>query len=773
MGITGLLPFLEKSSKKTNINEFAGKTVAIDTYCWLHKGAFSCAEKLSMGEPTDAYVRYCMKFVHMLLRNKIKPILVFDGRHLPAKAQTEVKRRESRQNNRKKAAELMRMGQIAEARNLIRRSVDISHEMALEVIKECQRINIDCIVAPYEADAQLAYLNISGIADVVITEDSDLTLFGCKKVFFKMDIYGHGLLVDQEKLHLAMGMRLEHFDMDKFRYMCILSGCDYLPSLPGIGLTKAKKFITRNTDCDIYRALTRLGSYLNMKSVVVSEEYRNAFILAVITFKYQLVFCPLQRKQVRLNPPPADITAEQLHYAGKEMCSDVALQLAYGNCDPFTLKILHNFDPDKSQNCKENKNAWSSKTVMQHASIWSKDYKLQPIGEQIALEKPSSTWPDTVGQQLIMPTSRLKRTVPPKKSNNLEFEGLQQREILDTYKSHNSFTDGDKTDNGDKTVGSENDNSLYDERSTSPILIRRTNVFSKSINENKISPSLLSRGRNRLKARNIMRAKRTIIDENIITESKFFSKSHNSENSNILTDIDTVSLSNAPCKFSLARQNEKTECIDDRNGALMEIIMEKDDEEVLNRFSSEEKDERRNMQSENNVDKMPFMKSIETDRSSHNMDIDEELQDVSFLSNNSDESCKVIEESKTMTRCSGNFNDSSNCDSGKSQACCVMVETKSDILTTDGDLESDELVQADLINSLHSNLFKWSDRKSQETSVNKITKCSNRISLNSPCMAEKKITGNGQRRTKLLSTGQRQQSLLSMYGFNKKVNLKH
>lgn len=74
------------------------------------------------------------------------------------------------------------MGQHAEGRNLLKRAIDITHEMALELIKYCQSENIDCIVAPYEADAQLAYLNISGIADVVITEDSDLTLFGCKKV---------------------------------------------------------------------------------------------------------------------------------------------------------------------------------------------------------------------------------------------------------------------------------------------------------------------------------------------------------------------------------------------------------------------------------------------------------------------------------------------------------------------------------------------------------------------------------------------------------------
>lgn len=41
---------------------------------------------------------------------------------------------------------------------------------------------VDCVVAPYEADAQLAYLTKSGLAQAVITEDSDLLAFGCKTV---------------------------------------------------------------------------------------------------------------------------------------------------------------------------------------------------------------------------------------------------------------------------------------------------------------------------------------------------------------------------------------------------------------------------------------------------------------------------------------------------------------------------------------------------------------------------------------------------------------
>ena len=38
------------------------------------------------------------------------------------------------------------------------------------------------IVAPYEADAQMAYLALMGEAYVVITEDSDLLAYGCPRV---------------------------------------------------------------------------------------------------------------------------------------------------------------------------------------------------------------------------------------------------------------------------------------------------------------------------------------------------------------------------------------------------------------------------------------------------------------------------------------------------------------------------------------------------------------------------------------------------------------
>ena len=85
MGISGLLPMLKPACKPTNISQFRGKTFAIDVYCFLHKGAFGCAELLVKGKPTDGYVKYVMKYVNLMLHYDIKPILVFDGRNLPSK----------------------------------------------------------------------------------------------------------------------------------------------------------------------------------------------------------------------------------------------------------------------------------------------------------------------------------------------------------------------------------------------------------------------------------------------------------------------------------------------------------------------------------------------------------------------------------------------------------------------------------------------------------------------------------------------------------------
>lgn len=84
-----------------------------------------------------------------------------------------------------------------------------------------------------------------------------------------MDQNGHGLLIEQDQIYLSMNVQPEQFSLDKFRYMCILSGCDYLPSIHGVGLVKARQFITRSSEPDIYKViLINILFYITSSTVI-------------------------------------------------------------------------------------------------------------------------------------------------------------------------------------------------------------------------------------------------------------------------------------------------------------------------------------------------------------------------------------------------------------------------------------------------------------------------------------------------------------------------
>lgn len=75
------------------------------------------------------------------------------------------------------------------------------------------------VVAPYEADAQLAYLSRTGYVALCISEDSDLLCFGCPRVLYKMQRDGHGT-----EMRLASVLAGE--PLEQFQAACVLMGCD-------------------------------------------------------------------------------------------------------------------------------------------------------------------------------------------------------------------------------------------------------------------------------------------------------------------------------------------------------------------------------------------------------------------------------------------------------------------------------------------------------------------------------------------------------------------
>ena len=47
-------------------------------------------------------------------------------------------------------------------------------------------MKVDYLIAPYESDAQIAYLVKEKYVDFAITEDSDLICYGCNEIVFKL-----------------------------------------------------------------------------------------------------------------------------------------------------------------------------------------------------------------------------------------------------------------------------------------------------------------------------------------------------------------------------------------------------------------------------------------------------------------------------------------------------------------------------------------------------------------------------------------------------------
>lgn len=340
--------------------------------------------------------------------------MVFDGMANTSKAGTEKKRKESRSQAKNRARELMIEGKTSEAKKEFDKAVEIKHEHALALMEACRAEGVDCLTSMYEADAQLAYLNKIGLADYVISEDSDLILFGCTKIVFKLTLDGSCVLFDSKNLHKSLNCSQEKFSFEKFRRIAIMSGCDYLDSLHGIGLAKATKFLMRTAETDMRRALLKMPSYLNMPKLNVTPEYIEGFLKAEATFKYMYVYDPLKRKMVRLNEIEDEEDEQFCSQTGQLLRDEEAYQLALGNINPRTFEVVADFDPNKpiKSNCPG---------AVFNPSIWTSDFN--------EFKKQTNFKPNSGAQSRITSFVPVERVADVKIRDIIERENKFEEEI--------------------------------------------------------------------------------------------------------------------------------------------------------------------------------------------------------------------------------------------------------------------------------------------------------------------------------------------------------
>lgn len=271
----------------------------------------------------------------MLLFFGVKPYLVFDGDNLPSKAGTEKDRYRRRQESKTLGLELQRKGRIPEAYQEFQKAVDVTPYMARQLIEELKQMNVQYVVAPYEADAQLVYLEQQGDIDGIISEDSDLLVFGARRLISKLDQHGECIEINRADFTACREVSLVGFSDPDFRNMCILSGCDYLANIPKLGLKTAYRIIRKHRSVE--KALRMLQFEGNFR---VPADYLANFKQAELTFLYQRVFCRKAEKLMTLTPPDKDVNLATLPFIGADMEPEIAVGVSRGDLDPTTKEPI-------------------------------------------------------------------------------------------------------------------------------------------------------------------------------------------------------------------------------------------------------------------------------------------------------------------------------------------------------------------------------------------------------------------------------------------------
>lgn len=338
MGVSGLLPALKSIQTPISLEKYKGKRLAIDTYAWLHKGIFSCSLQLVLGHPTRAYIDYVLRKVRMLRHFQIEPYLVFDGDHLPSKAGTEEERRKRRQTYKQRAIDALERHDRREAMGFCQKACDITPEMAKSLIEELKRCKIKYVVAPYEADSQMVYLEKSGLVDGIISEDSDLLVFGCQTLLTKMDDYGSCMEILRANFNKCRNNAISRLNQYEIQLTAIISGCDYTKGIPGLGVLKAATLVSR------FRSFKRVIMALRFDGKVdVPSTFEADYKRASIAFRYPIVFDPVKKLPVHLNPVPNDVKEPKsyiLSCTGNILDVELHQRIASGDLNPFTKELL-------------------------------------------------------------------------------------------------------------------------------------------------------------------------------------------------------------------------------------------------------------------------------------------------------------------------------------------------------------------------------------------------------------------------------------------------
>jgi len=285
MGIKGnFLKFLKELNPKicavSSISDYKNKLIAIDMSIYINRFKASFH---------DEWKKRLVSFALMLYNNGIKPVIIFDGGSPPEKDDEKKIRRKNKEQLCEKINKLTTDLEEYKSTNQISlllrthgKLEDLS-DLQNEVSVTDEKINgfdvtivegylrkikqnyfeiypedfattrevmdifgFPCITAPMEAETLCGILCKKGLVDAVMTDDTDIFVYGCPITLRKLDFKTETV----EEIKYFDILETMKFSPAQFLDFCIMCGVDYNKNISGISTKKSYDYITKYKSID-------------------------------------------------------------------------------------------------------------------------------------------------------------------------------------------------------------------------------------------------------------------------------------------------------------------------------------------------------------------------------------------------------------------------------------------------------------------------------------------------------------------------------------------
>lgn len=310
MGVKRLKSYLRPQFRSVKLQTLEGKRVGIDGLGWLYKAFYSVSS-----DPSPHLLHLCLfrrleaKF-KTLQKFNISFIVVLDGQDLDCK-RVALSRRTEKRSNFKRRAQENEDEDIEVVAALEKYAQDPGRELINLFIDYLDHKGYPFIVAPYEADAQLIYLYKTKKVDYIISEDSDFLAMSCFQLISDVKKEGWAIAFDETISHSSASKEAKDvwpsfssLPAHRRLLLCIMSGCDYVENIKGVGFLTLLSFFVRHNQLKDDAFDSELVSFVTRRCGESSDNFMSQVRNAQATYTHQIVYNPDIERLVPLTPPP-------------------------------------------------------------------------------------------------------------------------------------------------------------------------------------------------------------------------------------------------------------------------------------------------------------------------------------------------------------------------------------------------------------------------------------------------------------------------------------